>query len=93
MEHFARDANRGYMLDCESLYDKYGQPHIITHCCEQRLLKAPRLRSKDPSGMKDNFLRTLAEFLKNSLAMLVDIQDFATLNSLRTVRKKLQKSL
>ena len=40
------------MLACESLYEDYGQPNIIAYCCEERLLKVPRLRSKDPRGMK-----------------------------------------
>ena len=52
LEHFVRDSNRGYTLACEGLYEDYGQPHIIAHCCEERLLKAPRLPSKDPSDMK-----------------------------------------
>ena len=86
LEHFARDSNRGYTLACESLYEDYGQPHIIAHCCEERLLKAPRLRSKDPSDMK-----ALAVLLEKSLAMLEDIQDFATLNSLGTIRKITEK--
>jgi len=38
LEHLARDADRGYRLAHESLYNDYGQPHIIAHCCEERLL-------------------------------------------------------
>ena len=86
LEHFARDSKREFTLACESLYEDYGQPQIIAHCCEERLLKAPRLRSKDPSDMK-----TLAVLLEKSLALLEDIQDFATLNSLSTIIKITEK--
>ena len=38
LETFVGDANRGYMQTCKSLYEGYGQPHIIARCCEERLL-------------------------------------------------------
>jgi len=44
------------------------------------------LRAKDPSDLK-----TLAVLLGKSLAMLEDIQDSATLNSLGTIRKITEK--
>ena len=86
LEHLARDANRGYRLACERPYNDFGQPHIIAHCCEERLLKAPRLRTEDPNDIK-----ALAVLTDKSLSMLENIQDFATLNSLGTINKITEK--
>ena len=77
LEHFSRDTVSGYGFARESLFSEYGQPHIIAHCCEQNLLKAPRLRVKEATGLK-----TLAVLMEKCLYMLKDIGDFATLNSL-----------
>ena len=34
LEHFSRDAEMGYRLARESLFNNYGQPYIIAHSCE-----------------------------------------------------------
>ena len=52
LEHLARDANQGCRLECESLCNDFGQPHVIADCCEEWLLKTPRLRTKDPNDMQ-----------------------------------------
>ena len=86
LEHFARDADSGYGKARESLFNDFGQPHIIANCCEQKLLNTSRLKTKEPQGLK-----TLVISIEKSLAMLVDIQDFATLNSLGTIRRLIDK--
>ena len=86
LEHLARDAESGYGLAMDSLYNDYGQPHIVAHYCEQKLLAAPRLKTKDPKGLK-----TLSVLMDKCVAMLRDVQDFATLNSLGTIRRIIEK--
>ena len=86
LEHLARDSESGYGLAMDSLYNDYGQPHIVAHYCEQKLLAAPRLKTKDPKGLK-----TLSVLMDKCVAMLRDVQDFATLNSLGTIRRIIEK--
>ena len=75
LEHLARDVESGYGLAMDSLYNDYGQPHIVVHHCEQKLLAAPRLKTKDPKGLK-----TLSVLMDKCVAMLRDVKDFAILN-------------
>ena len=82
LEHFSRDNTTGYRLARESLFDDYGQPHTIAYCCEQKLLNSPRLKFKDPSGLKD-----LAILMDKCLGIMEDIGDFATLNSFGTIKR------
>ena len=86
MEHFSRDADSGYKLARESLFNDFGQPHVIAHACEQKLLNTPRLKGEDAPGLK-----TMVILMEKCLAMLLDIQDFATLNSLGTIRRITEK--
>ena len=82
LEHFSRDNTTGYRLARESLFNDYGQPHTIAYCCEQKLLNSPRLKFKDPSGLKD-----LAILMDKCLGIMEDIGDFATLNSFGTIKR------
>ena len=86
LEHFARDAESGYGLAMDSLHNHYGQPHIVAHHCEQKLLAASRQKTKDPKGLK-----TLSVLMDKCVAMLRDKQDFATLNSLGTIQRIIEK--
>ena len=70
----------------DSLYNDYGQLHIVAYHCEQKLLAAPRLKTKDPKGLK-----TLSVLMDKCVAMLRDVQDFATLNSLGTIQRIIEK--
>ena len=67
-------------------FNDYGQPYIIAHSCERKLLECPKLKDKDPAKLK-----TLTVLMDKRLAMLVDIQEFATLNSLGTIQKITEK--
>ena len=84
LEHFVRDGNAGYRLARESLYNTYGQPHVVAYCCEQKLLSSARLKERDPSGLK-----SMAIQMEKCLAMLKDIGEFATLNSFGTIIQRL----
>ena len=37
LEHFSRNNVTGYRLARQSLFNVYGQPHVIAYCCEQKL--------------------------------------------------------
>ena len=52
LEHVSRDADSGYKLVRESLFNDFGLPHVIAHSCEQKLLNASRLKDKDAPGLK-----------------------------------------
>ena len=59
-----------------------GQPHIIAHCCEQKLLSTPRLKSRDRECLKNT-----AIVMEKCLTMLQQIDEFVTSNSLGTIQK------
>ena len=86
LEHLSRNLNDGYRLARESLHNEFGQPHIIAYCCEQRLLDMPRLEVKNPSALK-----SFGVMLDKCLMLLYEIQEFATLNSLGTLERLLEK--
>ena len=73
-------------LDMDSLCNDYGRPHIVAYHCEQKLLAATRLKTKDPKGLK-----TLPVLMDKCVAMLREVQDFATSNSLGTIRQIIEK--
>ena len=86
LEHFSGDNEMGYKLARESLFCEYGQPHIVAYCCEKRLLESPKMRFMEPDGLK-----SLSILMEKSLTMLRDMGDFATLNSLGTMKRLMGK--
>ena len=86
LEHFSRDTESGYEIARDSLFNDYGQPHITAYCCEQKLLNALRIKVKEASSLKN-----MAVLMEKCLSMLIDIKDFATLNSLGTIRCIMEK--
>ena len=82
LEHFSRNNVTGYRLARQSLFNVYGQPHIIAYCCEQKLLSCFRLKTKDPNGLKD-----LSILMDKCLGIMDDIGDFAALNSFGTIQR------
>ena len=86
LEHFSGDNEMGYKLARESLFSEYGQPHIVAYCCEKRLLESPKMRFMEPDGLK-----SLSILMEKSLTMLHDMGDFATLNSLGTMKRLMEK--
>ena len=88
LEHFVRDGNSRYRLARKSLYNVYGQSHVVAYCCKQKLLSSARLKKRDPNGLK-----SIAIQMKKCLAMLKDIGEFATLNSFETIQRSQISSL
>ena len=86
LEHFSQNEELGYRLARETLFNEYGQPHIVAYSCEQKLLSSSRLKAKDPAGLK-----ALAVLMEKCLTMLQDVGDFATLNSLGTIQQLTEK--
>ena len=67
VKHIAgnRDKSIAYRLLWQELYERYGQPHIIAHHCENRLQQFPRLVANDAEGLEE-----LAVLLKRCLASM-----------------------
>ena len=82
LEHFSRNNVTGYRLARQSLFNEYGQPHIIAYCCEQKLLSCSRLKTKDPNSLRD-----LSILMDKCLGIMDDLGDFATLNSFGTIQR------
>ena len=80
LEHFSRNSVTGYRLARQSLFNEYGQPHIIAYCCEQKLLSCFRLKTKNPNSLRD-----LSILMDKCLGIMDDIRDFTTLNSFGTI--------
>ena len=59
---------------------------MVAQYCEHELLSSQCLEENDPGGLKG-----LAVLMEKCLAMLEDIQEFATLNSLGTIRRIVEK--
>ena len=86
LEHFSQNLDAGYRLAYESLFNDYGQPHIVAYSCEKRLLGYPVLKSRDPDGLK-----AFSVLMEKSLILLQDLGDFASLNSLGTIQRLTEK--
>ena len=67
LKHIASDKNksRAYRKVWQELYERYGQPHVISRCCERRLIKFPKAAFSDADWLED-----LAVLLKRCLASL-----------------------
>ena len=67
IKHIAgnRDKSFTYRILWQELYERYGQPHIIAHHCENRLQQFPKLVANDAEGLEE-----LAVLLKRCLASM-----------------------
>ena len=70
----------------ESLFNDYGQPHIVAYSCEKRLLSYPVLKWRDPDGLK-----AFSVLMEKSLILLQDLGNFASPNSLGTIQRLTEK--
>ena len=86
LEHFSHNLVAGYRLAYESLFNDYGQPHIVAYYCKKRRLSYPVLKSRHPYG-----LRAFSVLMEKSLIVLLDLGDFALLNSLETMQQLTEK--
>ena len=88
LNHFAGGANPtiGYNQAWQELYRRYGQPHIISRSCEERLLKVTKLSQNDVEGL-ENF----AVLLIRCQTSIVSNNDLAALNSVNFLSALVQK--
>ena len=88
LKHFAGGANPtiGYNQAWQELYRRYGQPHIISRSCEERLLKVTKLSQNDVEGLK-----IFAVLQKRCQTSLVSNNDLAALNSVNFLSALVQK--
>ena len=74
-----RDKSTAYRILWQELYERYGQPHIITHHCENRLKQFPRLIANDAEDVKELALllkRCLASMEETSMPTSIDSPTF-----------------
>ena len=78
LKHIASDKNksRAYRKVWKELYERYGQPHVISRCCERRLIEFPKEAFSDADWLED-----LAVLLKRCLASLEEVQSPTTVDS------------
>lgn len=70
------DKRLAYEAVWRDLFERYGQPHIITSCCERRLADLPKISQFDTNG-----LERLAVLMKRCLTSLERVSGDATMNS------------
>ena len=85
IEHFQSKPD-GFSRAWHALYLNYGQPYIVANCYERELLAFPRITPEDREGLAD-----YAILLENSLNALEELGEFASMNSLNTLKDILGK--
>ena len=81
VKHFADniDAHTGYNLVWQKLFRRYGQPHVISRCCEKRLLKVSKFSQHDVDGLENLvilFKRCQTSLMTNNEPSAVDFVNF-----------------
>ena len=76
----------GFTRAWHTLYMNYGQPHIVASCYERELLNFPRIAPDNRDAIMD-----YAILLKRSLSAVEELKEFASLNSLTTLKDILSK--
>jgi len=78
IQHYASgpDKHRCYEMVWRELFERYGQPHIISRYCEQRLQELPRVGQYDFEG-----LEKMAVLMKRCLAALDEFTGHTTMNT------------
>ena len=87
LEHLVNETDgNGYQKARYSLFERFGQPHIVACSCEQKILDNPRIKVKDFEG-----LQSFSLLLEKSLIMMKEMGDFSSLSSFSTIKKILNK--
>ena len=87
LEHLVNETDgNGYQKARYSLFERFGQPHIVACSCEQKILDNPRIKAKDFEG-----LQSFSLLLEKSLIMMKEMGDFSSLSSFSTIKKILDK--
>ena len=77
IQHLEGKGEQCYNLAKQRLTKEYGSPWIVSDVCEQKLKKFSSIKSGDAKQIKQ-----FAELLEKSYNILVDINNFGSLNSL-----------
>ena len=77
IQHLEGKAEQCYNLAKQRLTKEYGSPWIVSDVCEQKLKQFSSIKSGDAKQIKQ-----FAELLEKSYNILVDINNFGSLNSL-----------
>ena len=88
VKHFAGniDAHTGYNLVWQELFRRYGQPHVISRCCEERLLKVSKFSQHDVDGLEN-----LVILLKRCQASLMTNNEPSAVDSVNVLAALVQK--
>ena len=78
LKHIAGNKNksRAYREVWQGLYERCGQPHVISRCCERRLMEFPKAAISDADWLED-----CSVLLKRCLASLEEVQSPTTIDS------------
>ena len=78
VKHLAGDRNKykAYRLVWRELYERYGQPHVVSRCCEKRLQELPKIGVNDPEGLEN-----LAVLVKRCLTSMEDFTGLSSMDS------------
>ena len=81
VRHFAGniDVHTGYNLVWQELFRRYGQAHVISRCCEERLLKVSKISQHDVDGLENLAIllkRCQASLMTNNALFAVDSVNF-----------------
>ena len=88
IKHYAGgpDKQQCYRMVWQELYDRYGQPHIIGRCCEQRLLELPKVGPYDGESLEN-----MAILMKRCLASLKEFSESTTMNTVGFISSLVEK--
>jgi len=86
-----KDPTDGYRLAWQTLFERYGQPHVIAQCCEQHLKKAPDVKQHDPESLTK--LPVLMDKCLTSMQGIGCVSSVDSMKVMLAVLKKLPVSL
>ena len=88
IQHYAGgpDKHHCYKMVWTELYQRYGQPYIISSHCEQRLQELPKVSLYDP----DN-LERMAVLMKRCIAALDEYPEYTTMNTVGFISSLAEK--
>jgi len=85
-----KDPTEGDRLAWQTLFERYGQPHIIAQYCEQHLKRAPEVQSHDPESLTN--LSVLMDKCFTPMQGIGRVSSVDSIEVMLTVHKKLSVS-
>ena len=88
IQHYAsgQDKRHCYEMVWTELYERYGQPHIISCHCEQRLQELPKVSQYDSDS-----LEKMAVLMKRCIAALDEFPEYTTMNTVGFISMPAEK--